>query len=109
MLLLDTEKELLEKYFEQYGLHGIDQYFTFRLRKWEQCALNIAVTGQSGAGKSSFINAIRGVTQDSEHFAPTGCTECTADPKAYPHPEHQNLIFWDLPGIVYNFYDSKVS
>ena len=104
--MLDTEKRLLEKYFGEFGLEGIDQYLISRLRKWEQCALNIAVTGQSGAGKSSFINAIRGVTHDSGCFAPTGFIECTVDPKEYPHPEHKNLTFWDLPGIVSN---SKIS
>jgi predicted GTPase len=96
--LLDKEKQSLIEYIEQNGLNRIDQYFLYRLRRWEQCALNIAVTGQSGAGKSSFINAIRGVTRTSPDFAPTDYIECICSPKAYYHPIHRNLAFWDLPG-----------
>ncbi len=102
--MLNNEKQSLIKYFEQNGLDGIDQYFISRLRRWEQYALNIVVTGQSGAGKSSFINAIRGVTRDSNDFAPTDNIECTLTPRAYDHPIHRSLTFWDLPGIIYSFF-----
>ena len=30
------------------------------LEKWRDVEINICVTGESGVGKSSFINAIRG-------------------------------------------------
>ncbi|XP_031417466.1 interferon-inducible GTPase 5-like [Clupea harengus] len=61
--------------------------------------LNIAVTGETGAGKSSFINAIRGLQDTAEGAAPTGVTETTMEPTMYPHPNMPNVNLWDLPGI----------
>uniref|UniRef100_A0A3Q0QNE3 IRG-type G domain-containing protein n=1 Tax=Amphilophus citrinellus TaxID=61819 RepID=A0A3Q0QNE3_AMPCI len=40
--------------------------------------LNIAITGESGSGKSTFINAFRGICDDEEGAAPTGVTETTS-------------------------------
>ncbi|XP_063077006.1 interferon-inducible GTPase 5-like [Engraulis encrasicolus] len=61
--------------------------------------LNIAVTGETGVGKSSFLNAIRGVQRGDEGWAPTGVTETTKEPMMYPHPTMPNVRIWDLPGI----------
>ncbi|XP_046730687.1 interferon-inducible GTPase 5-like [Silurus meridionalis] len=61
--------------------------------------LNIAVTGESGAGKSSFINAFRGVSDDDPEAAETGVTETTQNALPYSHPTASNVLLWDLPGI----------
>ncbi|XP_035767873.1 interferon-inducible GTPase 5-like [Neolamprologus brichardi] len=61
--------------------------------------LNIAITGESGSGKSTFVNAFRGVSDDDERAAPTGVTESSMDPKPYFHPKNPNVILWDFPGI----------
>ncbi|XP_056331853.1 uncharacterized protein LOC130243629 [Danio aesculapii] len=60
--------------------------------------LHVAVTGSTGAGKSSFINAVRGLTPDDENAAPTGVTETTMVPTMYRHPTMPNVELWDLPG-----------
>uniref|UniRef100_A0A673KPV4 Interferon-inducible GTPase 5-like n=1 Tax=Sinocyclocheilus rhinocerous TaxID=307959 RepID=A0A673KPV4_9TELE len=62
-------------------------------------SLIIAVTGKTGAGKSSFINALRGLRKDDDGFAPTGVTETTMKPTMYEHPGMPNVKIWDLPGI----------
>lgn len=62
-------------------------------------SLHIAVTGESGTGKSSFINAIRDLGSDDEGAAKTGVTETTTEPTPYEHPTMPNVMFWDLPGI----------
>jgi predicted GTPase len=47
-------------YIKKYGVSGIDNFFKAKLEEWKNVKINIGVTGNSGAGKSSFINAIRG-------------------------------------------------
>ncbi|XP_042560809.1 T-cell-specific guanine nucleotide triphosphate-binding protein 2-like [Clupea harengus] len=65
----------------------------------DQVTLNIAVTGESGVGKSCFVNAIRDLKDTDEGTAPTGVTETTMEPTMYPHPTMPNVNLWDLPGI----------
>ncbi|XP_067305753.1 immunity-related GTPase family, e4 isoform X1 [Pseudorasbora parva] len=62
-------------------------------------SLNIAVTGKTGSGKSSFVNALRGVSEDEDGAAPTGVTETTMEVTMYEHPTMPNVKIWDLPGI----------
>ncbi|XP_073714224.1 interferon-gamma-inducible GTPase 10-like [Misgurnus anguillicaudatus] len=62
-------------------------------------SLNIAVTGMTGSGKSSFVNAFRGLRDEDKDAAPTGVTETTMEPTMYEHPGMQNVKIWDLPGI----------
>ncbi|XP_041521050.1 T-cell-specific guanine nucleotide triphosphate-binding protein 2-like [Microtus oregoni] len=69
------------------------------LKDIENAPLNIAVTGETGTGKSTFINAIRGVGQEDEGAAPTGVTETTMARTPYPHPKLPQVTLWDLPGI----------
>lgn len=69
------------------------------LKEQDNIQLNIAITGESGAGKSSFVNAFRGVDHRDEKAAPTGCVETTSEVTAYPHPHDPNVKIWDLPGI----------
>uniref|UniRef100_A0A3Q3NCJ7 IRG-type G domain-containing protein n=1 Tax=Labrus bergylta TaxID=56723 RepID=A0A3Q3NCJ7_9LABR len=69
------------------------------LDKEQNVPLNIAVTGESGSGKSSFVNAIRGIDNKDEKAAPTGCVETTMEVKPYSYPNNPNVTFWDLPGI----------
>ncbi|XP_073702594.1 interferon-gamma-inducible GTPase 10-like [Garra rufa] len=70
-----------------------------KLKELENVTLNIAITGMTGAGKSSFVNAIRGLPNDDKNAAPTGTTETTMTPNMYQHPFMPNVKIWDLPGI----------
>lgn len=64
----------------------------------DNVTLYIAVTGSTGGGKSSFINAMRGLQPDDVNAAPTGVTEMTMTPMVYTHPTMPNVKLWDLPG-----------
>nr|XP_042703758.1 interferon-inducible GTPase 5-like [Chrysemys picta bellii] len=61
--------------------------------------LKIAITGDTGSGKSSFINAIRSLNDNDSGAAKTGVVETTQKQTSYPHPIYPNVIVWDLPGI----------
>ena len=58
---------------------------------WENTEVKIAITGQSGSGKSSLINAIAG-----SKIAPVGFVETTMEPKEYK--TENGIILVDLPG-----------
>ncbi|XP_039535807.1 immunity-related GTPase family, e4 [Pimephales promelas] len=70
-----------------------------QLDSLDSVTLNIAVTGETGAGKSAFINAFRGLGDDDDNSAPTGVTETTTQITMYTHPTKSNTRLWDLPGI----------
>ncbi|XP_021033380.1 T-cell-specific guanine nucleotide triphosphate-binding protein 1-like [Mus caroli] len=65
----------------------------------EKAPLNIAVTGETGAGKSTFINALRGIGHEESESAESGAVETTKDRKKYTHPKFPNVTIWDLPGV----------
>uniref|UniRef100_A0A8C4T063 Immunity related GTPase cinema n=1 Tax=Erpetoichthys calabaricus TaxID=27687 RepID=A0A8C4T063_ERPCA len=69
------------------------------LDKFRTATLDIAVTGESGSGKSTFINAFRGLGDEEAESAPTGVTETTKQASVYPHPSYPTVRLWDLPGI----------
>ncbi|KAL8219461.1 UNVERIFIED_CONTAM: hypothetical protein K2H54_025229 [Gekko kuhli] len=61
--------------------------------------VDVAITGVSGAGKSSLVNALRGLSDFDEGAAETGVTQTTMQPERYPHPIFPDVTIWDLPGI----------
>ncbi|XP_029101736.1 interferon-inducible GTPase 5-like [Scleropages formosus] len=69
------------------------------LGQLKSATLEIAVTGESGSGKSSFINAFRGMGDEDPEAARTGVTETTGEIMAYAHPTVPTVRLWDLPGI----------
>ncbi|KAH3888989.1 hypothetical protein DPMN_013035 [Dreissena polymorpha] len=66
---------------------------------WRKMEINIAITGESGSGKSSFINALRNMKAGDEGAAEIGATETTTEPKAYSFKDSENVKIWDLPGV----------
>ena len=58
--------------------------------------------GSSGSGKSSLINAIRGLENGSPEAAPTGIVETTIAITRYPDPRSElsfkRLVWFDCPG-----------
>ena len=61
--------------------------------------INVAIIGNSGVGKSSFINATRRLTAEDKRAAKVGPSETTVNIQSYRHPSKPLLKFWDLPGV----------
>ncbi|XP_004629374.1 immunity-related GTPase family M protein isoform X2 [Octodon degus] len=61
--------------------------------------VSIAVTGDSGNGMSSFINALREIGHEEAASAPTGVVRTTLRPAMYTSPTFPSVSFWDLPGM----------
>ncbi|XP_037673683.1 immunity-related GTPase family M protein 1-like [Choloepus didactylus] len=60
--------------------------------------VDIAVTGDSGNGMSSFINTLRGIGHEEEAAAPTGVVRTTLTRASYSSSHFPNVLLWDLPG-----------
>ncbi|KAG2068013.1 hypothetical protein BDR04DRAFT_795101 [Suillus decipiens] len=61
--------------------------------------IHIAVVGSAGAGKSSFINAVRGLSTYDSMAAPTGIIETINTVTRYPDPDpNSRMIWYDVPG-----------
>ncbi|XP_015271240.1 PREDICTED: interferon-inducible GTPase 5-like [Gekko japonicus] len=95
---IDLINKVIE-FFEDGGEDEIVSEAAEDLKAWENTKLTIAVTGDTGAGKSSFINAFRRLRPGDVGAAPVGVRETTQKPDSYEHPNLPNVIFWDLPGI----------
>jgi len=87
------------RHVEQYGMDSLQTYMEKKLNEWKDVKVRMAITGQSGAGKSSFINKLRDVRPGQSGAAPVGVTETTRKPTVYLHPVNQNIELWDLPGV----------
>ncbi|CAH3132787.1 unnamed protein product [Pocillopora meandrina] len=96
--------EELRDYVEQNGVSRVAEYVTSKLDAWKNVVIQFAVCGVSGAGKSTFINRIRGLEDIDTGAAEVDVTECTKEPKCYDHPSNPKIKFWDLPGITNPFY-----
>ncbi|KAJ8289615.1 hypothetical protein GJAV_G00003370 [Gymnothorax javanicus] len=70
----------IEEVLEKHGLAAAVAKIRDYLKQLDRVELNIAVTGESGTGKSTFVNAIRGLGDDDEGAAPTGVVETTMEP-----------------------------
>ncbi|XP_038630628.1 interferon-inducible GTPase 5-like [Scyliorhinus canicula] len=64
----------------------------------DKVQLNIAVMGDVGSGKSTFINAMRDLRSNDQGAAPTGNEETWMEPTRYPYRALPNVQLWDLPG-----------
>ncbi|XP_028633538.1 uncharacterized protein LOC114629635 [Grammomys surdaster] len=108
-ILSEETITLIESHLENKNLQGALSEISHALRNIDKAPVNIAVTGETGTGKSSFINALRGVREEEEeeNAAPTGVLETTMMRNPYPHPKIPNVTIWDLPGIGTTKFEPK--
>jgi len=92
-------QQQLKTAFDKGGIAACNEILWKKADEWKSTRLNIGVLGNSGTGKSSFINTIRGLTAEDEGAAEVGVTETTKKPTPYSHPRNALLKFWDLPGV----------
>ncbi|KAL6041184.1 hypothetical protein STEG23_022890 [Scotinomys teguina] len=89
----------IESHLTKGNIQGTNSVISDALKKIDDAPINIAVTGESGAGKSSFINALMGVGHEDQGAAKVGVVETTMERNSYKHPKTKTWTFWDLPGI----------
>ncbi|XP_053391693.1 interferon-inducible GTPase 1-like [Mercenaria mercenaria] len=96
---MDKRSEEFKSTFQKQGVAGLSQAIFEDLDGWKNENINIAVLGQSGVGKSSFINALLGLKPSDEGAAAVGLHETTNEKKSYVHPKNKNFLIWDFPGV----------
>jgi hypothetical protein len=67
-----------------YGINGNDR--------------NIAVCGRVSAGKSAFVNSVRGLLASHPDAAPIDNEETTTEIRGYRDPHLPTIVWWDVPG-----------
>ncbi|THU84145.1 P-loop containing nucleoside triphosphate hydrolase protein [Dendrothele bispora CBS 962.96] len=72
---------------------------TLQAYQYQEGKFHFAVAGLSGSGKSSLVNAFRGVLNQTANAAATGFTETTVAVGRYPDPSPEKPCVWyDVPG-----------
>ncbi|TFY64965.1 hypothetical protein EVJ58_g2287 [Rhodofomes roseus] len=67
--------------------------------QYREGLFHFAIAGIAGSGKSSLINAFRGLRNKDRSAAPTGVVETTSVITRYPDPSAANPFVWyDVPG-----------
>ncbi|XP_052775806.1 T-cell-specific guanine nucleotide triphosphate-binding protein 2-like [Mya arenaria] len=98
-VISDTETEEYKRILKETGYTALCKKLEEPINGWEKVQINIAVTGEPGTGKSSFINSIRGLEADDPGAAEVSLFETTMNLSGYPHPDNPNLRIWDLPYV----------
>ena len=103
---VDTSSDIAEQYMadvrthiKKNGVTGIEEFLRKKLEGSKSVKICFAITGNTGAGKSAFVNAIRGLNDDDDDAAEVGIVKTTKDPVEYKHPDNPKISFMDLPGI----------
>ncbi|KZT69885.1 hypothetical protein DAEQUDRAFT_765198 [Daedalea quercina L-15889] len=66
---------------------------------YKEGSFHVAIAGVAGSGKSSLVNAFRGLRNSDKGAAPTGVVETTDAISWYPDPSSEYARVWyDVPG-----------
>ncbi|XP_078268195.1 T-cell-specific guanine nucleotide triphosphate-binding protein 2-like [Rhinoraja longicauda] len=101
-------QSVLSKYFSAADVRSLQTEYSngelvsvmLRIKRAEDpgnVPISIAVLGEGGSGKSTFINAMRGVRSVDQGAAPVGGYEAGVKPVGYPYTPLSNVQLWDLP------------
>lgn len=94
----DDAKEVKD-HFEDHGYKGLDDLLVKKRDQWVDVPIHVAIGGNLGAGKSSFINTVRGIKENDKIGAALNSGLTTIEPIPYSHPNKHYLKFWDLPQL----------
>ena len=94
-----TKAKIAESKFSEAVIEKMGDFIDKAEDDFMKSEVHIAITGQSGAGKSSLINTLRSLRARDPDAAPTDVRECTMTPTPYPFPLNKNIVLWDLPGV----------
>jgi signal recognition particle receptor subunit beta len=100
----EAEKTLKEGYPPRFAPPGREEVEAMKYaRQYDPYNIHLAIAGISGSGKSSLINAIRGLANNDQSaiMAATGVTETTKVIGRYPMSDvrpDSRIVLYDVPG-----------
>jgi predicted GTPase len=95
----EDDAKQVKDHFEENGYKGLHKLLVKKRDQWVDVPIHVALSGSLGAGKSSFINTIRGIKADDKIGAALNYGQTTIEPIPYSHPNKHYLKFWDLPQL----------
>ncbi|KAH3853300.1 T-cell-specific guanine nucleotide triphosphate-binding protein 2-like [Dreissena polymorpha] len=95
----EEDAKVVKDHFEAKGYMGLVELLIKRKDHWVDVPIHVAIYGSSGAGKSSFINIIRGLKDSDKNGAELNVGQTTIEPIPYSHPNKHYLKFWDMPQL----------
>lgn len=100
-LRTNTFHQQIQAFIAQNGMKNLNESIKSMIENERLEPLLIAIIGETGVGKSTFINTLRGLSRSDPAAAKTDSSkECTMQVNVYPDPRNPNLlIYHDLPGI----------
>ncbi|XP_074048833.1 interferon-inducible GTPase 5-like [Macrotis lagotis] len=107
-ILILTPEEIVafSEAFQEDSLTVIANKLRTTLHTLENIRLDFAILGEKGSGKSTFVNAIRGLGDEDQGSSRTGLVENTLNPVPYPHPKYPNILIWELPNITSHLFQA---
>ncbi|KAF8454071.1 interferon-inducible GTPase-domain-containing protein [Kalaharituber pfeilii] len=96
-----ADLDLMNRTLVQYNGVTLTQTDHQRIKKeldFKAGSIHIAIAGSAGTGKSSLINAFRGLRVTDHSAAPTDVVECTRKIARYPDPRYPWIVWFDIPG-----------
>ncbi|KAI8502268.1 Interferon-inducible GTPase (IIGP) [Branchiostoma belcheri] len=82
-------------------LKKLQEYAEENMEAWKKQKVNVGIVGDPGAGKSTFINSIRGLKPKAPGAAEVGLRHTTSEVTDYDDPNRPNsLCFVDFPGVL---------
>jgi GTP-binding protein EngB required for normal cell division len=95
----DQAKERLRKRMTAEVCPSAEQVEQAKARfQFDENVFHLAIAGCAGSGKSSIVNAIRGLRNSDEGAAKTSSIECTSEIERYPDPKREYFVWYDIPG-----------
>lgn len=95
----NNEDKKIKEIAKNKGISAVVRYIENNIDSWKKEPVKFGIIGQTATGKSSFVNLVRDVKEGEEGYAKVGRGNTTTSPTPYVHPDNEQIVYLDLPGV----------